>query len=260
MEKKLVTVKIGGKLANSEQLLSEFAHDIKRLHADYWFIIIHGGGAEVSQRTKQLGLEPVFKDGIRITSPQEMDIVDEVLSGRVNTRLVRLFQKCGLNAVGLSCSSGMTAVGESLETGNGTETRTGRITEVDTALLKLLLEHDYVPVLSSTAMDKQGRGLNINADTAAFTIAAQLKCNSLLFFSDIPGVLKDNKVISTLNSRQARQEIADGTVSGGMLPKIRSALDALEHGVESLVIAQYEAKGSLAALIKGSGGTRIFKE
>jgi acetylglutamate kinase len=260
MKKKLITVKIGGKLANSENLLADFAHDMKNLSSVYWFLVIHGGGAEVSERTKQLGLEPVFKDGIRITSQQEMDIVDEVLSGRVNTRLVRLFQACGLNAVGLSCSSGRIGIGQKLETGNGTETRTGEITRVNSALLKLLLQHDYVPVLSSTAMDKQGGGLNINADAAAFAVAAALKCASLLFFSDIPGVLKDDKVISTLNSAQARQEIAGGTVSGGMLPKIRSALDALEHGVESLVIAQYEKRGSLAAVIRGNGGTRIYKE
>jgi acetylglutamate kinase len=259
MDKKLITVKIGGKLANSETLLSDFAHDVKDLSSDYRFLVIHGGGAEVSERTKQLGLEPVFKDGIRITSQHEMDIVDEVLSGRVNTRLVRSFRACGLNAVGLSCSSGGIAVGQKLETGNGTETRTGRITQIDPALLGLLLRHDYVPVLSSTAMDKRGGGLNINADAVAFAIAAALKCESLLFFSDIPGVLKHNKVIPALDSAQAGREIANGTVSGGMLPKIRSALDALEHGVASLVIAQYEKKGSLADVMKGNSGTRIYK-
>lgn len=260
MEKKLIAIKIGGKLANSTELLSDFAHDMKKLRLHHSFIIIHGGGAEVSQRTKQLGWEPVFKDGVRITSPREMDIVDEVLSGRVNTRLVRLFQKCGLNAVGLSCSSGKIAVGESLETTDGTQTRTGKITDINPALLKLLLEHGYVPVLSSTAMDKQAQGLNINADTAAFSIAAELKCNSLLFFSDIPGVLKEGKIIPTLNSEQARQEVANGTISGGMLPKIRSALQALGQGVKSLVIAQYEEKGSLSALLQGNGGTRIYKD
>jgi len=260
MEKKFIVVKIGGKLAGSGQLLSELAHEMKKLTVNHSFLLIHGGGAEVSERTKQLGLEPVFKDGIRITSAQEMDIVDEVLAGRVNTRLVRLFQTCGLNTVGLSCSSGMIAVGESLETGNGTETRTGNITAVNPTLPKLLLEHDYIPVLSSTAMDKNGQGLNINADTAAFAVAAELKCNSLLFFSDIPGVLKEDKIIATLNSEQARQEIAQGTISGGMLPKIRSSLQALEQGIATIIIAQYEKRGSLVALLTGSGGTRIYKE
>ncbi|MEJ2664360.1 MAG: acetylglutamate kinase [Spirochaetia bacterium] len=260
MAEKLAVIKIGGKLAENRRLLLELGNEIRGLKSSYSFLLIHGGGAEVSARSKQLGMEPVFKDGVRITSPREMDVVDEVLGGRINTRLVRLFGQCGLKAVGLSCASGGIITGESLDPGNGSSTRTGKITAIDPELPGLLMERGYFPVLSSTAADGQGVGLNINADTAAFALAAALHCEVLLFFSDIPGVLKEDRVIETLDADQARREIELGTISGGMIPKISSSLDALEHGVESIIIAQYEAHGSLAGLLAGKGGTRLYKE
>jgi acetylglutamate kinase len=257
MGKKIITIKIGGKMAASKDLLAGLAAEMKKLGLSSSFLLIHGGGAEVTERSKELGLEPVFKDGIRITSSKEMDLVDEVLSGRVNTRLTRLFQKCGLNAVGLSCSSGKIVLGQSLEVWNGTATRTGEITAVQPELLRLLLTHGYLPLLCSTAMDKEGEGLNINADTIAFTIAAALKSDCLVFFSDIPGVLKENKVMQALTRKQAEREIKAGTISGGMLPKIRSSLQALRAGVKTIIIARYEQPGALGRLLDGEGGTRI---
>ncbi len=260
MDKKLLTIKIGGKLAEDPELLRELADELEEIAAGYAFLLVHGGGAEVSARSKQLGLEPVFRDGIRMTSPAEMDIVDEVLGGRINARLVRLFQTRGLKPVGMSCSSAGIVVGQSLDLENGGRNRTGEITAVNPELLSLLLAHGYFPVLSSTAADARGTGLNINADTAAFALAAALGCETLLFFSDIPGVLKENRVIPELSVEQAGKEIEAGTISGGMIPKIQSSLGALEQGVRSIIIARYDTRGALHALLEGRGGTRLYRE
>ena len=141
---------------------------------------------------------------------------------------------------------------------NNTKTCTGNILQVNIALLSLLLKNNYLPVLSSPAMDSKGQALNINADSTAFAIAAHLKSDYLLFLSDIPGVLKQEKVISTLTAKAALEEIAKGTISGGMIPKIESAISALRQGVTKIIICQYSKPGDLRALLLGKIGTQIF--
>lgn len=258
MQKKIITIKIGGKLAIKNKILSVFISEVKRLLKNYNFLLVHGGGIEITKRTQELGLKPVFMHGLRITTPAEMDIVDEVLSGRVNSRLVRLLQSCGINAVGLNCASGKIIIGKCLDFGDKIKTCTGTISQVETALLALLLENNYVPVLSSPAMDKKGKALNINADATAFAVATHLKSDYLLFFSDIPGVLKQEKVISALPKKQALQEIKAGTISGGMIPKIEAAIAALKQGVAKIIIGEYSKQGNLKALLEGKKGTQIY--
>ena len=257
LTKKVITVKIGGKTAEDLEQLRPFAADLKDLIAGHYPLIVHGGGAEVTRISKQLGFEPRFHEGIRITLSEEMDVVEMILSGKVNKHLVRFFQSCGLPAVGLCGADGKTFSGRTLGSVDGKETRTGNVAEVDPRLLVALFTAGFLPVLSSTSMDKRGVGVNINADAVAFEVACRLNSNSLVFISDIPGVLKDGQVLKSLNRDEVRREIAAGTISGGMIPKATSAVEALKHGVGQVIIGQFCGRGSLRALLEGGMGTCI---
>ncbi len=255
--KQVVTLKIGGKMAEGEAKLSPFADDLHDLMDRCLPLVVHGGGAEVSRLSRQLGFEPRFHEGIRITDPEEMDVVEMILSGKVNKRLVRFFQSRGLPAVGLSGSDGRTFTGRILSKIEGSETRTGNVAEVDPGLLRALFAAGFLPVLSSTSMDKVGVGVNINADTVAFEVACTLKSATLIFISDIPGVLKGDRVLKSLDRRQVKEELEEGTITGGMIPKATSALEALKRGVGQVIIGQYCGRGSLKALLDGAMGTRF---
>jgi acetylglutamate kinase len=257
LDRPVITVKIGGKMAEEEGQLRSFAADLLDLLGECYLLLVHGGGAEVSRISRQLGFEPIFHEGIRITCPDEMDVVEMILSGKVNKRLVRLFQTCGLPAVGLCGADGRVFTGRSLGRVLDIHTRTGNVAAVSTELLTVLLRAGYFPVLSSTSADEEGKGVNINADTVAFELACALSSASLVFLSDIPGVLKDGQVLGGLDRDSLKAELASGTISGGMIPKVTSALEALKSGVGQVVIGQYCGRGSLDALLRGGMGTRL---
>ncbi len=253
-----ILIKIGGRAAEREESLDALASEMAGLAPQNRIVLVHGGGAEVTALAKRLGMEPVFKDGVRQTSPQEMDVVDMVLAGKVNKRLVRLLRVRGLDAVGLSGSDGGIFTAVPLA-GGPSDTRTGDVTAIDTRLLDLLLGAGCLPVLCSVSMDEKGRGLNINADTVAFRLAARLSAAALVFFSDIPGILRDGSVMQALSSQQASDLIARGVISGGMVPKVLASLEALEKGVQKVIIGEYDSPGSLARLLEGKQGTRLWK-
>jgi len=259
-ENPIVVLKIGGKAAEEEDALRELALDLKDLQqAGRRPVLVHGGGAEVSRLSRELGIEPLFHEGVRVTSPEEMDIVEMILCGKVGKRLVRLFQSCSLPAVGLSGADGRIFTGRSLGRILERETRTGNVERVEPRLLEVLLQAGYFPVIASTTADQEGVGVNINADTVAFELSCALAASRLLFLSDIPGVLRGGKVLARLDRAGVREAIRDGTVTGGMIPKATSALEALKKGVGRVVIGQYGGRGSLAALLEGGLGT-TFEE
>jgi acetylglutamate kinase len=255
LDRPVITIKIGGKSAEDPEQLYSFAADLKDLMAVHYPLVVHGGGAEVSRISKQLGFEPRFHEGIRITLSDEMDVVEMILSGKVNKRLVRFFQSRGLPAVGLCGADGATFSGRTLGTIDGKETRTGNVDTVDPGLLTALFAAGFLPILASTSMDEKGVGVNINADSVAFELACRLSSESLVFISDIPGVLKNGQVLESLNPDEVRREIASGTINGGMIPKATSAVEALKHGVGRVIIGQYCGRGSLRALLEGGMGT-----
>ena len=260
LDRPVVLLKIGGKMAEEEAALRELALDLKDLlRAGRYAVLVHGGGAEVSRISRELGIEPLFHEGVRVTSPEEMDIVEMILCGRVGKRLVRLFQSCGLPAVGLSGADGRIFTGRPLGRILERETRTGNVERVEPGLLEVLLGAGYFPVLASTTADESGTGVNINADTVAFELSCALGSSSLLFLSDIPGVLSGGKVLARLDRAGAHEAIRDGTIAGGMIPKATAALEALKKGVGRVVIGQYGGRGSLSALLEGGLGT-TFEE
>ncbi|MBN2653473.1 MAG: acetylglutamate kinase [Spirochaetales bacterium] len=252
--KKLI-VKIGGKIAAEHSLVSKLIADIAKISNEYSVILVHGGGAEVSSTSAHFGITPEFKDGVRITGSSEMKIVDAILSGKINKEMVRLFHKGKLKAVGLSGSDGSIFTGEAVSS----DSRTGKVTAVDSELLELLMSNNYVPVIASTSMCSNYEALNINADEAALAIAQKLSGAGLIFISDIKGVLKDGSVISYINESIAEKEIESGVIQGGMIPKVRSSLSAIDAGAEFVTIGTFEQEGDLIRLVKNEIGTKISK-
>jgi acetylglutamate kinase len=251
-----ITIKIGGNAAAEASIFLSLAEEIKSLSGINRFLIIHGGGAELSRVSRRLGFEPVFKDGIRMTAPEEMDIADMVLGGFMNKRLVRLCRRAGHKAVGLSGSDGDLIIGRSIDSeGNN---RTGRIISVNSCILTRLMDLEYLPVIASISTDESGRGLNINADEAAFGIAAEMQSETLLFLSDTPGIVIDGTPVPSMNEKEMETGITGGEIWGGMIPKTRSSLKALRSGVGKIVIGKYGNRGDLEKLLKGDSGTRLF--
>jgi acetylglutamate kinase len=250
-----VVLKVGGRAAERDEGLLGIASEMAALARGQRFVLVHGGGAEVTAVSKRLGIEAVFSAGVRQTSAEEMDIVDMVLAGKVNTRVVRLLRTRGLDAVGVSGPDGGTFTGKAI----GPQTRTAEVDAIDTRLLELLLGAGFVPVVSSVSTDGDGRGLNINADSVAFALAARLAASAMVFLSDIPGILRDGAVVRELAAAEAQGLVASGVVSGGMIPKVSASVEALARGVQNVIIGQYEGPGSCAGLLAGRLGTRIRK-
>ncbi len=258
-KRKLVSVKIGGKFFKDREILKSFADEIKALENRYIFFIIHGGGNEVTDLSRRLGIEPTFRDGIRITSLDEMEIVEGVLAGSVNKRIVRRLRASGVDAVGLSGADGSIFLGESLEMVDNIKTRTGRILKTNTRLLEILADEGYTPVISSTSSDLNGEALNINADTVAFHISKGLIVDDLIFISDVEGVMRDGKVIPRISIDQIEENISNHVITGGMIPKVRASKGAIDSGIGKIIIGTYSKRGDLEKLIEGEKGTIIAK-
>ena len=260
MDGELLVIKLGGAAADHEPSLAAFARELAALaRGGAGIVLVHGGGAEVSALSRRLGLEPRFRDGIRITTPEEMPYVDMVLCGAVNKRLVRVLGASGLRAVGLSGSDGPMFTGAPLAgAGAAAGNHTAAVAQVDVRLPRLLVKHGYLPVIAPTSVQPPARAVNINADAVALRLAPALAADRLLFLSDVPGILKDGAALAALTPRRAAAEIAAGTISGGMIPKVEAALHALAQGVRRVVIGQFAAPGDLASLLTGAAGTTML--
>jgi acetylglutamate kinase len=254
MNMPLMVIKTGGRAAEDDKALSLLAHEIKGLLSQYKFLIVHGGGAAVSSIQKRYGIEPVFQEGIRMTTEQEMDLVDMGLAGLMNKKVVRLLAGCGLKAVGLSGADGSLATGESI----GTNSRTGKVIDTDTSLVNLLLENGFTPVIAPVSSDKSGSSLNINADEVALALGTACQAESIVFLSDIPGILREKDVINELNQQEAAELIQQKIINGGMIPKVQASLKALEEGAGTVVIGEYKNSGDLKELLDGKKGTKIW--
>ena len=260
---KIVVVKYGGNAMVNEQLKQQVMEDIALL----WLIgvkvvLVHGGGPEISSTMKKLGKEAQFVDGLRVTDAETIDIVQMVLSGKVNKSLVNLIQTKGGHAVGLSGIDGgiLEAVTKDQRLGF-----VGEITKVRTQPITDLLEKNYIPIISTIASDRQGNVYNINGDTAAAYIAGALGAERLIMMTDIAGVLENKDDPSTLIPHitvdEAKGLYASGVISGGMIPKVDCCIEALEHGVKNVVIMDGRIPPSiLMELLTDEGaGTMVTK-
>ena len=235
---KIVVVKYGGNAMINQELKQQVMEDIVLL----WLVgvkvvLVHGGGPEINRLMERLGKEPVFVDGLRVTDQETMDIVQMVLSGKVNKTLVNLLEMQGGRAMGISGIDGGLIRAEAKDPRLGF---VGRITGVDIRPVMDMLEKGYIPVISTLGCDEQGKAYNINGDTAAAFIAGALGAERLIMMTDIAGILKDqhdpSTLIPKLTVEQAKELYASGVISGGMIPKVDCCIEALNRGVESVII------------------------
>jgi acetylglutamate kinase len=231
-----VVVKYGGAAMKDGSLKDKVIRDIVFLASvGVRPVVVHGGGPEINSWLGKLGIEPQFKNGLRVTDAATMDVVEMVLVGRVNKELVSLINRSGGKAVGLCGKDGnlITARPEGQE-GIGF---VGEVTNVDVNLIESLSSNGYIPIVSSVAADEDGQAYNINADTVAGELAAALGAEKLILLTDTAGILKDYKDPSTLipkvNIQEARQLIETGIVAGGMIPKVSCCVRSLAQGVRA---------------------------
>jgi acetylglutamate kinase len=233
----IIVVKYGGAAMVEDSLADSWARDVVLLeHVGLRPVIVHGGGPALTRTMERMGIESRFVDGHRITDAESAEVAEMVLSGRINKQVVSRLQRAGGRAVGLSgTDASMLRVRRHRPSGRDIGF-VGLVEAVDTEPLRLLLESEYLPVLSSTAADADGQPHNINADLVAGAIAAAMKASKLLFLSDIPGVLVDGTLQRRLSADRARSIVDSGEASGGMLPKLSASLDALDSGVPQVHI------------------------
>jgi len=260
---KVVVIKYGGNAMINETLKQQVMEDIALL----WLIgvkvvLVHGGGPEISDTMKRLGKEAKFVDGLRVTDKETVDIVQMVLAGKINKTLVNLIQMKGGHAVGLSGIDGGIIEAAMKDEALG---YVGTITKIRPQPINDLLEKNYIPVISTVASDRQGNTYNINGDTAAARIAGALGAERLIMMTDIAGILRDKDDPTTLiphiTVEEAKKLYDSGVISGGMIPKVDCCIDALEHGVDNVVIMDGRIPHSiLMELLTDEGaGTMVMK-
>ena len=260
---KTVVIKYGGNAMINPQLKEQVMEDIALL----WLIgvkvvLIHGGGPEINETMARLGKKAVFVDGLRVTDKETVDIVQMVLAGKVNKTLVNLIQMKGGHAVGLSGIDGGIIEATMKDEALGF---VGRITKIRTQPITDLLEKNYIPVISTVASDRLGNTYNINGDTAAAYIAGALGAERLIMMTDIAGILMDKDdpetLIPYITVEDAKKLYGQGVISGGMIPKVDCCIEALERGVNNVVIMDGRIPHSiLMELLTDEGaGTMVMK-
>ena len=235
---KIVVVKYGGNAMINEELKDSVMKDIVLLSLiGVRVVLVHGGGPEITDMLKKIGKESVFVDGLRVTDKETADTVQMVLAGKVNKSLVALIENKGGNAIGLSGMDGRMIEAKVKDERLGF---VGEITKVHVAPILDVIDKGYIPVVSTVGCDREGNVYNINADTAAAKIAGELGAESLISMTDIAGILRDRNAPATLipviRAADAPKLIADGVISGGMIPKVECGINAIRWGVNRVFI------------------------
>ena len=245
--RRTMVVKLGGEIAADKAALRSLAQELSLLaHVNIRIVVVHGGGPQATALSRRLGLEPRMVQGRRVTDEATLDVAKMVFAGSINLDILSALRAQGVHAVGLSGVDGDIlhasrrpptamkdeATGETTVVDFG---HVGDVTAVNTTLLSLLVENGYVPVVSSLASDAEGNVLNINADTVASALARDLHASKLISMTTVSGLLEDpedpSSVVSRLTVAQAREALATGRIRGGMVPKVKSLIEAVEGGV-----------------------------
>ncbi len=242
---KTIVIKLGGHAMVDHRILDTVIQDVVLLrYVGINVVLVHGGGPEITEKMEAMGKKPKFVAGLRITDPETMEIAQMVLVGKINDNIVSDISKFGALGVGLSGNDGNLLIARKAGTKTVVVDETsqevdlglvGEIEEVNPKILEDLMANHYIPVVSPLAIDRQGNSLNVNADTAAGEIAVALKAYKLINLSDIDGVMNANRTrtYQRLTISEAEELIADGTIVGGMIPKLESCLFAVSNGVLS---------------------------
>jgi len=246
-DQKTIVVKYGGNAMTGTGGTDDFSQDIvlmKQTGIDP--VVVHGGGPQIGAMLKKLDIQSRFVDGLRVTDQAAVEVVEMVLTGSINKQIVTAINAAGGRAVGLSGKDGNLVIARKVElekTGaNGEKVIedlgfVGEPQSVNPEVLYTMMKSEIIPVIAPIGVGPRGETYNINADTVAGAVAGAVKAERLILLTDVEGVLdQDRKLISRLTASEARDLIADGTISGGMIPKIKTAIDAVESGVNAAVI------------------------
>jgi len=242
---KTVVIKYGGNAMTEEHLKDGFARDVVLLKlVGINPVVVHGGGPQIGRLLEQIGKESKFIEGMRVTDRETMDVVEMVLGGLVNKEIVNLIHSHGGNAVGLTGKDGQLIKAKKLKMTRDSQEldvpeiidlgHVGEVAEINTAVVEMLDSGEFIPVIAPIGVGKDGASYNINADLVAGKVAEALGAEKLILLTNTQGLLdQDGALLTGLDSGQVAALIADGTIHGGMLPKIRTALEAVEAGVTS---------------------------
>ena len=238
-----LVIKYGGNAMTDDSLKEGFAKDVALLKlVGINPVVVHGGGPQINGMLEKVGKKGEFVQGMRVTDKETMDIVEMVLGGSVNKEIVSLLNQHGGKAIGLTGRDGHFLRAKKLFINtpekNGVDIgQVGTVDEIDGSLIRNMIERGYIPVIAPIGVGMGGEAFNINADLVAGRLAKELKAQKLLLMTNTPGVLdKDGNLLTNLTPKRIDALVADGTLSGGMLPKIASALDAATHGVKAMHI------------------------
>ncbi|HET9112437.1 MAG TPA: acetylglutamate kinase [Burkholderiales bacterium] len=265
---KTIVIKYGGNAMTDDSLKAGFASDVVLLKlVGMNPVIVHGGGPQIGDLLKRVGKQSEFVQGMRVTDKETMDVVEMVLGGLVNKEIVNLINQHGGKAVGLTGKDGRMIRARKLliddieHTGNKLDIGSvGEVTGIDPELVELLDTRDFIPVIAPVGVGDDGESYNINADLVAGKLAETLHAEKLILMTNIPGVLdKEGGLLTGLTAQRVGQLIADGTIYGGMLPKIHCALEAVRNGVQTAHIIDGRVKHALLleVLTKDGVGTLI---
>jgi acetylglutamate kinase len=263
-EGKTFVIKYGGAAMTEEHLKQSFAKDVTILRKiGINIVIVHGGGKETTDIAAKLGLETRFIHGHRFTDSEMMKVVLMVLAGKLNKEITNLINMNGGNAVGLCGVDNNLLRAKKLTDGVADLGLVGEVTSVNSAFINLLLKEGTMPVIAPIGVGPEGELYNINADLAAGSIASALQAEKLVYLSDIEGILVNRRLISTLTRVQAEEYIKSGAIFGGMIPKVQSAFDTLNTGVNKVHIIDGRVKHSLLLEIftdEGVGTQMVHEE
>jgi acetylglutamate kinase len=267
-----VVIKYGGHAMIDHDLKKSFALNIILLkYIGINPVIVHGGGPQIGRMLEQLGIACQFRQGLRVTDQATMDVVEMVLVGKVNKEIVNLVNLNGGRAVGLSGKDGQTIVARKMEmfVDKGTAPpeiidlgKVGEVMEINTGLIKAVQDQGFIPIIAPVGVDEAGETYNINADSVAAAVASAFKARKLILLTDVSGVKsKSGEVISSLTRRDAVGIIESGTASGGMIPKLKCCLEAIEEGVQKAHIIDGRVENSIVLEIftKGGIGTEVVR-
>jgi acetylglutamate kinase len=257
---KTVLVKYGGHAMSDAGAEDTFAHDIVLLQqVGINPIVVHGGGPQIGQMLERLGIKSNFIDGLRVTDAETMEVVEMVLAGAVNKQLVAAINSAGGCAVGMSGKDGGLIRARKLKRNGADLGFVGEPERIEGGVLATFRQSDIIPVIAPIGVGADGETYNINADTVAGAVAAAVRASRFLLLTDVPGVLDgDKQLIPELSAADARRLIAAGTISGGMIPKVETCLQAVDGGVEAAVIVDGRVPHAiLLELFSEGAGTLI---
>jgi acetylglutamate kinase len=268
---KTIVVKYGGNAMIDDELKNSFARDMVMLKlVGINPIVVHGGGPQIGDLLEKLNIESRFVNGMRVTTSETMDVVEMVLGGLVNKDIVNLINQNGGNAIGLTGKDGQLLHARKLHVTHKSPElekpeiidigHVGEVSHINTSLLNMLTNSDFIPVIAPIGVDEEGHSYNINADLVAGKVAEVLQAEKLILLTNIAGLMdKEGKILTGLTTQQVDSLIEDGTIYGGMLPKIQCALDAVHGGVNSAhIIDGRVAHSTLLELFTDEGvGTLI---